>query len=77
MFHILIAEDDRNTRKLMSATSDKTDYEVLTACDRHRSATIIGHIADRPYDSGYHDAAHGRLRAQLKRSEKVETWRRF
>ncbi len=33
MFHILIAEDDRNTRKLMSAILRQSGYEVLTACD--------------------------------------------
>lgn len=33
MFHVLIAEDDTNTRKLMSAVLRQSGYEVVTACD--------------------------------------------
>ena len=42
MFHILIAEDDRNTRKLMSAILRQNGYEVLTACDGIEALQLLG-----------------------------------
>ena len=42
MFHILIAEDDRNTRKLMSAILRQKGYEVLTACDGIEALQLLG-----------------------------------
>lgn len=41
MFHILIAEDDINTRKLMSAILRQNGYEVLTARDGIEALQVL------------------------------------
>lgn len=33
MFHILVADDDKNTRRLMQAVLEGDGYTVTTACD--------------------------------------------
>lgn len=76
MFHILIAEDDRNTRKLMSAILRQNGYEVLTACDGIEALQLLG---TSQIDLMILDIMMPRMdgSSSLKRSEKVETWRRF
>ena len=39
MFQILIVEDDKNTRRLMSAILTRYGYEPLTACNGERALT--------------------------------------
>ena len=41
MFHVLIAEDDTNTRKLMSAVLRQSGYEVITACDGAEAMELL------------------------------------
>ncbi|MBE6758498.1 MAG: response regulator transcription factor [Ruminococcaceae bacterium] len=41
MFNILVAEDDRNQRKLIEAALQREGYRVLTACDGDRALEIM------------------------------------
>ena len=43
MFRILVAEDDKNTRKLMEAVLTRYGYEVMTAADGIEALEILDH----------------------------------
>lgn len=41
MFHILVVDDDKNTRRLMKAVLQGGGYTVLTACDGEEALTVM------------------------------------
>lgn len=43
MFNILVVEDDRNTRKLLSAILSNNGYNVLTATDGEDALSVLEH----------------------------------
>ncbi len=43
MFNILVVEDDKNTRKLLSAILTNNGYQVLTAVDGEDALTVLDH----------------------------------
>ena len=55
MFQILVAEDDKNTRRLMEAVLKEHGYHPILACE------IIRYPPCGPGYPGHHDAGHGRL----------------
>ena len=43
MFNILVVEDDKNTRKLLSAILSNNGYNVLTATDGEDALSVLEH----------------------------------
>ena len=41
MFHILVADDDKNTRRLMQAVLEGDGYTVTTACDGEEALAVM------------------------------------
>ena len=41
MFHILVVDDDKNTRRLMQAVLEADGYTVLTACDGEQALALM------------------------------------
>lgn len=41
MFHILVVDDDKNTRRLMKAVLEADGYTVLTACDGAQALALM------------------------------------
>lgn len=41
MFHILVVDDDKNTRRLMKAVLQSSGYTVLTACDGEEALSVM------------------------------------
>ena len=41
MFHILVVDDDKNTRRLMQAVLESDGYTVTTACDGEEALSIM------------------------------------
>ena len=44
MFHILVVDDDKNTRRLLRAVLEAEHYTVTTACDGEEALAVL----DRP-----------------------------
>ncbi len=40
MFHILVADDDRDTRRLLRAVLEDAHYTVFTACDGEEAMRV-------------------------------------
>ena len=53
MFHIMVVEDDLNTRKLMGAVLKQNGYEPILACD--------GEDALEKMDSRHHDIQNNQI----------------
>ena len=41
MFHILVIDDDKNTRRLMRAVLEGDGYTVTTACDGEEALSVM------------------------------------
>jgi len=41
LFHILVADDDKNTRRLMQAVLEGDGYTVTTACDGEEALAVM------------------------------------
>ena len=41
MFHILVVDDDKNTRKYMQAVLDEENYAVTTACNGEEALSVL------------------------------------
>ena len=56
MFNILVADDDKNTRKLIETVLKKENYKVFLA-----NNGCFGKPTNRPYSFRCYDARNGRL----------------
>ena len=41
MFHILVVDDDKNTRRLLRAVLEAEHYTVTTACDGEEALAVL------------------------------------
>ena len=50
MFHILVVDDDKNTRRLLRAVLEAEHYTVTTACDGEEALAVLDRAKQLPED---------------------------